>query len=837
MPNQSGVLRCEYCNDTFLRNGHLQRHLLRHSGVKSFACKVCTKPFPRNDTLLRHEATHRQRDSQQNNDRRVLRACVPCVKAKQRCYGGDPCARCEQRRSTCEYGSVQRQNSISSVSQTSSLPPSGGLSGIFAGQDPTMSPPPFPTVPESASTSIEPNPRAPISLLPTHLSVTTSLSDSLSEDADSTSWPGLLPLPDSISTDESGMFADYLPHDMRSADEMTPNFGFPFVWMMQSFESPSRTPYTLGQGISNLCMPNDGSLAALETTGCADFMGSVPESRTTVDSSEARTRGNLDATHTPPANVCPSFPMLQEDELQGAGAELFGYVSKIPGKAYTALCAFYISERGYDDLSFPDCRLLHAFVELYFEYFDPHLPFLHPMRMETDDLSWILLTAVAAIGSQYSEVRDAFRFTAVLQNLLRRATQTNNLQTTAKLSETSLVQSVLLRDVGLIFSGSVSDQTVLQQEKSMLISLCRGLATPTDFHDADESTIDQDLDHGWLAWLQGEEVVRLVHCVYIMECFQLVFFDLRPLFMLKDFTQRLPCNGNTWRCRSARHWSETKQKGSPDSRTRRSGSFSTRSSILSLYADERAILDHMQSSRRLKSLITSEPGMGLQEQDKYSARRKLLFFGASKDDITFLDAVIDDAILSKSFPHPEIECSGQDPIVHVIAILREIPLRMIYASVGWQASGAEMQRFRERLKEYLQCNQSTARTCLWHAAQIYSSSRSLRYPAYYSSLSFAIAVSYILLYDQIVRCPAPQEALLRLDKGVVNPDIDAWTRCAQDFRAHITGIGILDSAESSHRLLVDAEKALRSQRPWRSMAQALAHCFSQMSKGQKPNIG
>jgi hypothetical protein len=67
--------------------------------------------------------------------------------------------------------------------------------------------------------------------------------------------------------------------------------------------------------------------------------------------------------------------------------------------------------------------LLHAFAELYFEYFDPCLPFLHPVRVERDDLSWILLMAVAAIGSQYSEVRDAPTFTTVFHHLLRKAIQ------------------------------------------------------------------------------------------------------------------------------------------------------------------------------------------------------------------------------------------------------------------------------------------------------------------------------------------------------------------------------------------------------------------------------
>jgi hypothetical protein len=169
-------------------------------------------------------------------------------------------------------------------------------------------------------------------------------------------------------------------------------------------------------------MPNDGSLITMETTVCAGIAGSEFESRATIGNGEVRSREGLDVTHTPPADVCPSFPKLQEDELQVAGAELFGYVCKISENAYASLRSFYVSESGYDDMSFPRCSLLHAFVELYFEYFDPHLPFLHPVRVGTDDLAWILLTAVTAIGSQYSDVRDAARFTAVLQHLLRRAT-------------------------------------------------------------------------------------------------------------------------------------------------------------------------------------------------------------------------------------------------------------------------------------------------------------------------------------------------------------------------------------------------------------------------------
>ncbi|EUC47379.1 hypothetical protein COCMIDRAFT_50240, partial [Bipolaris oryzae ATCC 44560] len=125
-------------------------------------------------------------------------------------------------------------------------------------------------------------------------------------------------------------------------------------------------------------------------------------------------------------------------------------------------------------------------------------------------------------------------------------------------------------------------------------------------------------------------------------------------------------------------------------------------------------------------------------------------------------------------------------------------------------------------------HQSTARVCLWHASKIYSSLRSIPYPAYYFSLSLPIAVSYILLYDQILQGPAPQGDLLRLDKIVKKSDLEVWTSCAQDVRVHITGIGTLENSESIYGLLVDVEKMLRSQRPWQRIARALACCFSQI---------
>lgn len=293
------------------------------------------------------------------------------------------------------------------------------MSGNFAEQEPTASPIPLPIVSPSVSTS---PPQAPTTISSERHFVLNPSGETLASTETSISEPNLLPIPYLNNAEHFNIFTDYLSHDMRCDDEASRNFGAPFMWMTSSIDGPFRSADTSDQVASNLCMLSDGNLATAEITESTDSTVHGLDSCANLYSGEARASEDLARLHACPQDVCPSFPMLQEDELQRSGAEIFGYVSNIPRNAYAALRSFYVSELGYDDTSFPQSGLLHAFVELYFEYFDPHLPFLHPMRVETDQLSWVLLTAVAAIGSQYSEVRDASKFTVVLQSLLRRAT-------------------------------------------------------------------------------------------------------------------------------------------------------------------------------------------------------------------------------------------------------------------------------------------------------------------------------------------------------------------------------------------------------------------------------
>ena len=118
---------------------------------------------------------------------------------------------------------------------------------------------------------------------------------------------------------------------------------------------------------------------------------------------------------------CPEFPAVSEDELLAAQAELFGHVASIPAIAVEGIRTFYHQQRKCDSSRFIEPDVLHAFVELYLEYFDPKFPFLHNSRVKSTNLPWILLIAVMAVGSEYSGMSSARDHGSVLQELLRRA--------------------------------------------------------------------------------------------------------------------------------------------------------------------------------------------------------------------------------------------------------------------------------------------------------------------------------------------------------------------------------------------------------------------------------
>lgn len=58
-PEGSVLYQCPECLMKFSDKSHLDRHMLKHTGIKQFACPKCNRPFGRKEHLTRHLASVR----------------------------------------------------------------------------------------------------------------------------------------------------------------------------------------------------------------------------------------------------------------------------------------------------------------------------------------------------------------------------------------------------------------------------------------------------------------------------------------------------------------------------------------------------------------------------------------------------------------------------------------------------------------------------------------------------------------------------------------------------------------------------------------------------------
>ncbi|GMF75532.1 unnamed protein product [Aspergillus oryzae] len=103
-------------------------------------------------------------------------------------------------------------------------------------------------------------------------------------------------------------------------------------------------------------------------------------------------------------------------------AENFFHVRAVDNETYEKIHGFYLAQTDicFKKLAFPDVNHLNCLVQVYFEYFHAQMPFVHPVMLENDG-SWILVLAVAVIGSQYTRMAMGKQYIIVLSELLRRA--------------------------------------------------------------------------------------------------------------------------------------------------------------------------------------------------------------------------------------------------------------------------------------------------------------------------------------------------------------------------------------------------------------------------------
>ena len=239
--------------------------------------------------------------------------------------------------------------------------------------------------------------------------------------------------------------------------------------------------------------------------------------------------------------TCIQFPEKLPEDDEVVAAEDFGHTASIPETKYTLLLGFWRTQQcaqckaTCQDASFISLLLLNTMIQLYYEYYDPWMPFLHPSMFEDSNIPWVLVLAVASVGCQYSDMKNSEVYLFGLRGLLQRALNTTVyyyplfpplfdfylgvLIKTQEMEASSFhqlvfAQCLILRDVGLLFSGHEDDNRTAQYQKSMLATLTQPICLDDDIREDIPSGASSGLYRSWRQWVLTETRRRTLYCIW-----------------------------------------------------------------------------------------------------------------------------------------------------------------------------------------------------------------------------------------------------------------------------------------------------------------------------------
>ncbi|PKK46141.1 hypothetical protein CI102_8369 [Trichoderma harzianum] len=81
---------CPYCQRSFSRLEHLQRHIRSHTNDKPFSCEICSRSFGRNDLVIRHKRLVHATQSHQEREHSLEETLNEPASLPLMIQGGDP---------------------------------------------------------------------------------------------------------------------------------------------------------------------------------------------------------------------------------------------------------------------------------------------------------------------------------------------------------------------------------------------------------------------------------------------------------------------------------------------------------------------------------------------------------------------------------------------------------------------------------------------------------------------------------------------------------------------------------------------------------------------------
>ncbi|KAJ5563944.1 hypothetical protein N7513_000186 [Penicillium frequentans] len=567
-------------------------------------------------------------------------------------------------------------------------------------------------------------------------------------------------------------------------------------------------------------------------------------------------------------------------------AENFCHVNVPLNTVYQYVFAFYEQQHDarFREAPFPNISLFNSFIQLYYEHFDDQLPFIHPSLLEQADTPWMLALAVASVGCQYTNVAKRDTYVSMLTDLLTlslpldvcgdwsfcvyillispQALQSRGCDTML------LAQCFLLNLVNLMFSGFKDHVLRLQVQRAWLATLMRPFLTSAEFRDSLLSTEPSSVQSNgqWPSWIRRESKRRLVYCFLVLDCFFFIFLGMQPTFSAKDYEQILPSSDALWRMRNEDEWSshfrESNGQHSPKSFLElfkssyqpdtaqpfslkelfslkwtannaflNASDFSKLVLHLALFVEERRAIDASNSCALLD--FSHENQISDSDTRPPTSYRtldwKYEMLATTSESVTSTSTSILDA---------------RNTFFHLLEILRNIPLKQLYAYSGWYASEEDIAASGTYLAGWMRDNPVLARNCVAHAGAILRQIRSTPTTACYHYFCILIAFLYLWTFERLKPDASPAHeqyrqldtigTLLKIDQRHDPSVRERWVQGNPGILVHITGVGMLSASGTAQRLVKELLRVLGSRTGWPTFRKGLIICVSQLVNEASP---
>ncbi|KFY29507.1 hypothetical protein V493_02326 [Pseudogymnoascus sp. VKM F-4281 (FW-2241)] len=595
--------RCVVCSMNFVRRGHLNRHMNRHTKEKSYQCHGYPEVTLISDILLRHQQSHVD-DAGKGSERLAsFRACTACAARRNRCSGEKPCLTCVRKGLDCTFPArprrspgvatamlaqpsqqIPRQDQdppelrvILPVDQSSTIPFTEQISQDYLQIRPEV--PQWNSAWTEQTRQFQQNQLNQTTLNNPErgfgINESTNQQQPLSMNwmtADnwtynSPVWPG-----DWLAIEPSGILPGNIGLESSEALEST-------LWAPRS-SGQGHPPEILldTQGINEPNSPTY-SIRTLSTNATGSVTSSNPPSKYYVDSVGARAstqgirrkrRSSRVANESNSECVQNHRPSQYNHQTQpqiSAGLEkenslTFEWVTYELYDDLLRNIGIQDSDHStLDPLRFPSLAQLNDLCQVFFDKFHPRLPLIPKIAFQLVSGMWILVLAVAAVGATFSYTSAPQNPQDMLASYLRAAieakvysTDSDSPSMSTEITQWSsgsedkmfILQARILSVVMMIHSGSTILLRKALMEFSALVACSRRLKLLRPYKqkpfafEADGELRQQD------DWLEAETRCRAGYTILLLDFIFSYEFDQAPLLELVDAQDCLPCSEHIW---------------------------------------------------------------------------------------------------------------------------------------------------------------------------------------------------------------------------------------------------------------------------------------------------